>query len=546
MSHRSSGRIRRAFTLLSAVVLTVGLSAVGGGIGGSPAVADTATTAFTLTATAGGTDAKLTGDAQGFSVESADFAHGFLTRALLAERLKTLGPRGFIRIGGYSMDLVWPTFGAYSAAPAPEQAIGGTVDQADMDGLKELLDATGWKVTIGAPLKSVIDPSQVKNPARDPSPPVTMDQAVAEVVAAHATLGDDLLAVEIGNEYDNVTTLTGAQYYATMKRYHAAIKAALPDAKIKVTGPSANTARTNTRLAEFVSAVQADTTSNPQQMISELASHWYPGSHCGTSTMTIAALMSPATYTNTRTKLQGMVDIGSRLRPTIPSVINESNSASCSGMPGVSDSYATSLWSLDYLMETAQNRVGRVQFHTNTKAICGDFQPRASVNYPISYRYYGAFCAADQAAYDSNQLSAAPLYYGLWAFRQVPAGQFLKLDLADSALSQLRAYAVKDGTGTITVVLINVQDPASVTSTNDEVTLNLPSAFTSGRAVTLASSAPEGLASLDASRIALGGQTVGPDGVASGQPAGVPVAIAGKSATVSVAPGTAQILTFIG
>jgi len=80
--------------------------------------------------------------------------------------------------------------------------------------------------------------------------------------------------------------------------------------------------------------------------------------------------------------------------------------------------------------------ISKLQFHTNTAAICGDFKPRLSPEYPVSYRYYGAFCAADQEELDANQLSATPLYYGLWAFRQVPQGRFVDLDLDDSYLDE--------------------------------------------------------------------------------------------------------------
>ncbi|MGH3388250.1 MAG: glycosyl hydrolase family 79 C-terminal domain-containing protein [Actinomadura sp.] len=490
-----------------------------------------------------GRNARLVDDFQGFSVESADFAHGFLTKERMGRRLRTLGP-GVIRLGGYSMDLVWPAFGEWTDAPAPAEAIGGTVDQSDLNDLKELLDDTGWKVTLGAPLKGVIDPAKVKNPTRDPSPRLTLDQVVAEVKAAHETLGDDLLAVELGNEYDNVTTLTGAELWETAKQYQAAIKAAVPHARLKIAGPSANTAKTNARLDEFVTAVQSDTSTNPRQVLSELASHWYPWSHCGSSTVTIEQLMSPATHLNTRSKLQNMRAISKRLHDTVPSTLNESNSASCSGMPGVSHSYATSLWSLDYLLQAAQGGVSRLQFHTNTAAVCGDFKPRESAEYPISYRYYGAFCAADQQALDADLLSATPLYYGLWAFRQVPTGQFVDLDVADSDLGQLRAYAVKGKAGALTAVLINVQDPAKAESTNDRITLRLPSSYGAAQAVTLASSAPEGLASLDASRITLGGSTVNPAGLPTGSPQSTEVPVDHRTATVTVAPGTAQIITF--
>lgn len=501
--------------------------------------------ALSLTPTVDIANTHLTDDGQGFSVETADFAHGFLTTQQLSGWLKTLGSHGVIRVGGYSMDLVWPAFGAYRDAPAPPEAIGGVVDQSDLDNLKALLDDTGWKATIGVPLKSVVDPSKVKDPTKDPSPPVTLDQAVAEVTAAYQTLGDDLLAIEIGNEYDNVTTLTPAQYYAAVKNYATAIHAAVPGAPIRVAGPSANTATTNTRLNDFVTAALADTSTTPSDVFAELTSHYYPTSHCGTATTTIPTLMSSGIYTTTRAKLQDIMAIDARLNDSVPMVINESNSASCSGQPGVSDAYATSLWSLDYLLQAAQAGIASVYLHTNTAAVCGDFQPRDSVNYPISYRYYGAFCATDQAALDAQRLSAAPLYYGAWAFHQVPAGRFVDLGLPDSDLSNLRAYGVQDSDGNLTVVLINVQDPADSLSTTDSVTLNLPGyEGGAGKALTLASSAPGGLASTDASAINLGGQHVKSGGTPSGIPHPAPVPVTHGLAAIDVAPGTARIVTF--
>lgn len=533
-------RGRRLLTTTLAAGLALAACAV-------PALAGPAqpsTTAFVLSPTARNDGARLTGESQGFSVETADFAHGYLTRALLADRLTTLGRHGVLRLGGYSMDLVWPAFGRWSHRPAPPEAIGGTVDQGDLDALKDLLDATGWKVTLGLPLKRIIDPSKVRNPAKDPSPEVTMDQVVAEVKAAHHTLGDDLLSVEVGNEFDNVTTLTSAGMWATVKKYQAAIDAALPHAGLKVAGPSANTSKTNSRLEKFVTAALDDDTARPRQVLSELTSHYYPGSHCGSSTMALAQLTSAKTYLATRAKLQGINAQSSRLGDRIPMTVNESNSASCSGQPGVSDSYATALWSLDYLLQTARSGVSRLQFHTSTAAVCGDFRARDSADYPVSYRYYGAFCARDQAALDAGELSATPLYYGLWAFRQVPHGRFVDLGLADAGLGRLRAYGVRGRHGTLTVVLINVQDPAAAGHTGDAVTLHLGSRYRFGRAVTLRSSDPHGLASPDASRITLGGSRILPSGRPTVAPRGTAVGVEHGAATTVVAPGTAEILTF--
>ncbi|MDF6040707.1 hypothetical protein LRD69_00690 [Streptomyces sp. JH14] len=502
-----------------------------------------AATPFALDATGSASPVEFDGGMQGFSVESADFAHGYLTKDLLAERLKTLGPRGVLRLGGYSMDLVWPAFGAYRDASAPAQAIGGTVDQADLDGLKRLLDATGWKVTLGVPLKSLLDPAKLKNPLKDPAPQVTMDQVVAEVKAAHATLGDGLLSVEVGNEYDNVTTLTPAEMWSTVKQYQAEIDAALPHAHLKMTGPSANTALTNSVIDGFADAALADGTGAPRRALAELSSHLYAGSHCGTSTATMAQLMSPDTYLKARTKLEGIKAVGERLHHTVPMTLNESNSASCSGQPGVSNAYGSSLWALDHLLETARNGVSRLLFHTNTAAVCGDFKPRDSADYPISYRYYGAFCAADQAQLDAHRLSASPLYYGLWAFRQLPQGHFVDLGLSDDALGKLRAYGIEGRDGTLHVVLINVQDPAAADATDDTVTIGLPRSMHTARATALVSSATGGLSSLDAESITLGGAKVTSAGTADRAPRSTPLRIGAGRSTVTVAPGSAQIIS---
>jgi hypothetical protein len=499
-----------------------------------PAAASTPTTTTAVSIGTHPTGAAVDGAQQGFSVESADFAHGFLTADLLARRLKTLGHNGVLRLGGYSMDLAWPAFGRYATAPVPPEAIGGVVDQSDVDKLRTLVRASGWKVTLGVPLKALIDPALLKDPAKDPAPKVTMDQVLLEVAAVARALGPDLLSVEIGNEYDNVTTMTPAQYYAFMKNYATAIRRVAP--RVAVSGPSANTAKVNTQLEGFVAAAKAD--GPARRMLAEVSSHYYPASHCGTSTTTIAQLLSPETYATTHDKLQGIVALDAQLR--LPSVMNETNSASCSGQPGVSDSYATALWSMDYLMQSAQAGIARVQFHTNTAAVCGDFKPRNSPDYPISYRYYGAFCAPDQSALDGDELAATPLYYGLWAFRQVPHGAFLPIE---GDLGSLRAYAVRGDHGRVSVVLVNLADPAAG-GTSESITLRLPGHVRGGQALTMRSSAPDGLASTDPAAITLGGRTVDAHGIPSGPPRSTPVAVDGTTATITVDAGTAQIVTF--
>ena len=155
-------------------------------------------------------------------------------------------------------------------------------------------------------------------------------------------------------------------------------------------------------------------------------------------------------------------------------VINESNSTSCGGQAGVSDTYATSLWSLDYLLEAARGGVSRVGFHTSTAAICGDLKARESDEYPVSYRYYGASARRTRPRSTAAGCRRRRCTTGCGPFRQVPDGRFVDLGVTDADLPRLRAYGVESGHGTLTIVLINVQDPASASSTKDAVTPALP------------------------------------------------------------------------
>src|SRR5437764_378958 len=99
MHHRSLNHASPALrTRLANAALVVALSSVTVLLPCVVRAADptTGSTAFTLTARADTDTFGTTGDNQGFSVESADFAHGYLSTALLAQWLKTLGPHGVI------------------------------------------------------------------------------------------------------------------------------------------------------------------------------------------------------------------------------------------------------------------------------------------------------------------------------------------------------------------------------------------------------------------------------------------------------------------
>ena len=82
--------------------------------------------------------------------------------------------------------------------------------------------------------------------------------------------------------------------------------------------------------------------------------------------------------------------LGAKLR------VGEMNSVSCSGAPGVSDTFASALWALDILFHLAQEGVDGVNFHTFVKA------------------YYRPFYFSQvNGRWSAN---VAPMYYGMLAF----------------------------------------------------------------------------------------------------------------------------------
>ena len=102
----------------------------------------------------------------------------------------------------------------------------------------------------------------------------------------------------------------------------------------------------------------------------------------------------------------------------------------------------------------------------------------------------------------------------------------------------MRAYAVKHANGTMTVVLDNVQDPAS--NGPAKIQLNLGASFSSGSRVNLTASALTAKTG-----ITLGGKAVQPDGTLPA-PASAPVSVNGRTLTVSVAAGSAALITLGG
>jgi len=176
------------------------------------------------------------------------------------------------------------------------------------------------------------------------------DQAVEEALAVNAILGDNLQSFEIGNEVNALSRFNRefAAYHAAYLDYKAAIRAVLP--KASFSGPDV-TAR-STWPSDFAEAESAD--------MSLLTQHYYRD-NARNPTATKESLLTgdPAWEANLRVLRRICRDEGLAYR------INEVNSFSGGGKVGVSDTFVSALWCLDYMFVLASNDCAGINLETD-------------------------------------------------------------------------------------------------------------------------------------------------------------------------------------
>jgi len=118
----------------------------------------------------------------------------------------------------------------------------------------------------------------------------------------------------------------------------------------------------------------------------------------------------------------------------VPLRIDEMNTVSCGGAPGVANGFVSALWALDASFQMARVGVDGVNFHT---------YPGAPYELFTFKRVHGKW-----------QGDVAPEYYGLLMFAQAapPGSNLLRLS---GSLGDVRAWATRAPDGTVHVVLIN-------------------------------------------------------------------------------------------
>jgi hypothetical protein len=116
-------------------------------------------------------------------------------------------------------------------------------------------------------------------------------------------------------------------------------------------------------------------------------------------------------------------------------LLDEMNSVTCNGHPGVSNAFASALWAVDALFESARTGVDGIQIHSFQGNSNGLFDFKQ-----VHGRWVG---------------EVHPIYYGMLMFAQAapPGSRLLQISAPHSG--DLRSWATLARDGTVHVVLIN-------------------------------------------------------------------------------------------
>jgi Glycosyl hydrolase family 79 C-terminal beta domain len=206
-------------------------------------------------------------------------------------------------------------------------------------------------------------------------------------------------------------------------------------------------------------------------------------------------------------------------RHGLPFRVDELNSASCEGAPGVSDTFASALWALDTLFNLASVGVDGVNFHM------------------LPGSAYQLFSVSQTAA-GTWQAVVHPEYYAVLMFEQAfpPDASLLPVSAAGGPV---KIWATVASDGTIHVVVINKDTTAEHT-----VRLTTPTPATQATVETL--TAPSASST---SGVTLGGQTFDPfttTGTLPAAPATSTVSATGGGFTLDVPAASAELLTVAG
>jgi len=341
--------------------------------------------------------------------------------------MHNLGP-GILRLGGNSQDnTCWDP----AAAPHPDRC-KGQLNSGDFQLYSRAASASGWRLIVGLNLK--------QNSSRWALDEVT--QAIAKDIKPEQIIG-----LELGNEPDLFSRDGGrpeayspADHVKDFLAYRSAFEENPIARKYALIGPATCCAwRKAGNLDTFLDGVGASSL--------KLATvHSYLLTTCGGRKVSMEELLAPGLMTRFHDETQSLV--AAAHKRSLPIALAETNSASCGGMPGVSNAFAAALWGIDSLFSAAEAGFSGVNFHFS-------YRPGGSAYNPVD-----TYERLDNSGRQLYQNIAEPLYYGMYLFARSAAGEYL-LPASTQTGSNIRSYATTACRScSVNIVIIN-KDPAA-------------------------------------------------------------------------------------
>jgi hypothetical protein len=168
--------------------------------------------------------------------------------------------------------------------------------------------------------------------------------------------------------------------------------------------------------------------------------------------------------------------------------MDELNSVSCGGRPGISDTFASALWATDYVSQTMAAGVAGVNLQGN----------------PANCLGYSPVCAASAGRLARGLLTAQPVWYSLLLTSALVGDRPLRTTVSSAKGPNVAVRSLLAPDGSLHVVIVD-EDPAG--SPPVAVRLGVGKRFRSATALLLTGPSPEAT-----SGVTLGGTAVSPDG----------------------------------
>lgn len=379
---------------------------------------------------------KISDDFTGLSYESAQlgnprFFSGGNTE--LAGFIRRLGASGVLRIGGNTSEYCYWTPDPTKPANLQNHESMRTGDKANpvafglavgpdtghkapapvnitpeaIHNLRDFLDACGWKLIYGLNMGTG-----------------TAEDAADEAARVMDAAGSKMIAFQLCNEPDlffrngiRKADYDFKQFAVEWQNFYQTIRARVPNAPFA--GP--DTAYNNQWLVPFAKQFKREAVF--------LSQHYYAEGPPTDPSMTIERLLRP----NPRLQDEFVGMKTTMQESGLPFRLAETNSCYQGGKPGVSDTFASALWSADLMYQLASAGGMGINFHGG------------------GYGWYTPIAGTQE-----NGFLARPIYYGMLLFAQAGAGQLMesKLDQPERA-PLLTAYGLRVNTGAIKVAAFN-------------------------------------------------------------------------------------------